>query len=67
MRAIQYQAYGGYAENRLVELPVPSIGDGEVLVAMRTVGINPLDDTLRSGHIWMATCRASAGRAASAS
>ncbi len=55
MRAIQYQAYGGYAENRLVELPVPSIGDGEVLVAMRTVGINPLDDTLRSGHIWMAT------------
>jgi NADPH2:quinone reductase len=55
MKAIQYRAYGGYAENRLVELPVPSIAEGEVLVAMRTVGVNPLDDTLRSGHIWFAT------------
>lgn len=55
MRAIQYQAYGGYTENKLVELPIPPIADGEVLVAMRTVGINPLDDTLRSGHIWLAT------------
>lgn len=55
MKAIRYQAYGGYEENKLVELPVPQIGEGEVLVEMRTVGINPLDDTLRSGHIHLAT------------
>jgi len=50
MKAIQYRAYGGYEENRLIELPMPEIGRGEVLVQMRTVGINPLDDTFRSGH-----------------
>lgn len=55
MKAIQYQAYGSYEENRLVELPTPRPAEGEVLVEMRTAGINPLDDTLRSGHIYMAT------------
>lgn len=55
MKAIQYQAYGGYEENRLVELPSPRPAEGEVLVEMRTVGINPLDDTFRAGHIFLAT------------
>jgi NADPH2:quinone reductase len=49
MKAIRYEAYGGYEENRLVELPVPAPVDGEVLLKMRTVGINPLDNTFRSG------------------
>ena len=55
MKAIQYQSYGDYSENRLVELPRPQLRDGEVLVEMRTVGINPLDNTFRSGHIYLAT------------
>jgi NADPH:quinone reductase len=55
MKAIQYRSYGDYSENRLVELPQPSLNDGEVLVAMRTVGINPLDNTFRSGHYYGAT------------
>lgn len=55
MRAIQYQAFGGYGENRLVELPRPEPRDGEVLVEMRTVGVNPLDNTFRAGHIFLAT------------
>jgi len=50
MKAIQYRSYGDYSENRLVDLPQPALRDGEVLVAMRTVGINPLDNTFRSGH-----------------
>lgn len=50
MKAIQYSAFGGYEENRLVELPTPSPADGEVLLQMRTVGINPLDNTFRSGR-----------------
>ena len=45
MKAIQYRAYGDYAENRLADLPAPIPADGQVLVAMRTVGINPLDNT----------------------
>src|SRR6516164_9540789 len=55
MKAIQYQAYGSYEENRLVEVDRPKPKDGEVLVKMSTVGINPLDNTFRSGHIYLAT------------
>jgi hypothetical protein len=28
MKAIQYRAYGGYAENRFVDLPAPAAGGG---------------------------------------
>jgi len=55
MKAIQYQAFGGYDENRLVDLPPPERRPGEALVEMRTVGVNPLDNTFRSGHIFFAT------------
>jgi len=55
MKAIQYQSFGDYSENRLVDLPRPSLKDGEVLVAMRKAGVNPLDNTFRSGHIYMST------------
>lgn len=55
MKAIQYRAYGGYEENRLVDLAPPRPAEGEVLVRMRTVGINPLDNTFRSGHHFAGT------------
>jgi NADPH:quinone reductase-like Zn-dependent oxidoreductase len=55
MKAIQYQSYGDYSENRLVELPRPQLREGEVMVEMRTVGVNPLDNTFRSGAIYLAT------------
>jgi len=55
MKAIQYRSYGDYSENRLVELPRPQLQEGEILVQMRTVGVNPLDNTFRSGHIYLAT------------
>ena len=55
MKAIQYLNYGGYEQNRLVDLAQPRPAEGEALVRMRTVGVNPLDDTLRSGRIFLAT------------
>jgi NADPH:quinone reductase len=55
MKAIQYRAYGGYDENRVVDIERPRPKEGEVLVEMRSVGINPLDNTFRSGHIYLAT------------
>ena len=55
MKAIQYRAYGGYEENRVVDVDRPQPKDGEVLVEMRAVGVNPLDNTFRSGHIYMST------------
>jgi hypothetical protein len=44
-----------HAEKRFVDLPAPVANDGQVLVRMRTVGINPLDNTFRSGHHYAAT------------
>ena len=55
IKAIQYRAYGGYAENRFVDLPAPAANESQVLVRMHTVGINPLDNTFRSGHHYAAT------------
>lgn len=55
MKAIQYQSYGDYSQNRLAELPRPEARAGEVIVQMHTVGINPLDNTFRSGHYYAAT------------
>jgi NADPH2:quinone reductase len=55
VKAIQYRAYGDYAENKFVDLPAPAANDGQVLVRMHTVGINPLDNTFRSGHHYAAT------------
>lgn len=55
MKAVQYQAYGDYDQNRVVELAPPQPADGEVLVEMKTFGINPLDNTFRSGHFYAAT------------
>jgi NADPH:quinone reductase len=45
--------FGDAAE--LVELPRPQLREGEVLIEMRSVGINPLDNTFRSGNYYMAT------------
>ena len=36
IKAIQYRAYGAYAENRFVDLPAPAANDGQVLVRMHT-------------------------------
>ena len=55
MKAIQYRTYGGYQENRVVDLERTRLKEGEVLIEMRTVGINPFDNTFRSGHIYFAT------------
>ncbi len=54
MKAVQYRSYGDYSENRVVDLPRPEPRDGEVLVEMRAVGVNPLDNTFRSGEIFFA-------------
>jgi NADPH:quinone reductase-like Zn-dependent oxidoreductase len=51
MRAIRYDEFGGYEQLRLVEVPEPDPGDGQVLVRMRLAGVNPLDNTVRSGKL----------------
>src|SRR5438270_7523560 len=49
MEAIQYWRFGGPEVLELVELPDPHPGPGEVRVAVRAVGVNPIDWKMRSG------------------
>jgi len=49
MKAIQYERFGGPEVLEPVELPEPHPGRGQVRVAVRAVGVNPIDWKMRSG------------------
>ena len=49
MRAIVYTEYGDADVLRLEEIAQPEPGPGQVRIAVRAVGVNPLDWKLRSG------------------
>ena len=53
MRAIQMSEYGGPEVLRLVELPVPEPGSGEVLVRVARAGLN-FADTHRRTNSYLA-------------
>ncbi|TQK20073.1 NADPH:quinone reductase-like Zn-dependent oxidoreductase [Microbacterium sp. SLBN-154] len=48
-QAIVYSSLGGPEVLSLVDLPHPVAGDGEVVVRLEAVGVNPIDHKLRSG------------------
>lgn len=48
-RFVQYAAFGGPEVLEVVEGPVPTAGEGEVVVELRAIGVNPIDAKLRSG------------------
>lgn len=49
MRAIQHDRYGDVDVLELREVPIPTPGDGEVLVEVRAASINPADWHLMTG------------------
>lgn len=49
MKAIQVHEFGGPEVLRLQELSDPTPGDGEVLVALRAAGVNPVETYQRAG------------------
>ena len=49
MKAIQYRQFGGPEVLELVELPDPHPAAGQVRVAVRAAGVNPIDWKLRRG------------------
>ena len=51
MRAITFSAYGGPEVLQLSEVPVPEPGPGQVRLAIRTAGINPIDWKIRNGFM----------------
>jgi len=49
VKAIQFSRFGGPEVLELVELPDPHPAPGQIRVAVRAVGVNPIDWKLRSG------------------
>jgi NADPH:quinone reductase-like Zn-dependent oxidoreductase len=48
MRAIVVEDFGGVEVFKLTDVPVPDISDGEMLVEVKAVGINPIDCVARA-------------------
>ncbi|MCU1686163.1 MAG: qor [Amycolatopsis sp.] len=51
MRAIQFGRFGSYDALEVVTVPEPVPAEGQALVRLAMAGINPLDDTTRSGKL----------------
>lgn len=49
-RAVVYETLGGPEVLKIIELPDPELAHGEVVVAVRAVGLNPFDSKARSGQ-----------------
>ena len=49
-KAYVFTRYGGPETEALAEVDRPSPGPGEVLVAVRVAGVNPVDWKLRTGY-----------------
>lgn len=49
MRAVQFSEFGSAEQLQLVEVPLPEPGAGEVRVAVRAAGVNPIDWKIRRG------------------
>ncbi|XID91608.1 NADP-dependent oxidoreductase [Paenibacillaceae bacterium WGS1546] len=49
MKAIRYHNHGGPDVLRLEEVPIPKLGEDEVLISVHGVGVNPGDWQIRSG------------------
>jgi NADPH:quinone reductase-like Zn-dependent oxidoreductase len=49
MKAIILKEFGGVENLEFTELPVPEITDGEVLVQLKSISLNPVDIKTRSG------------------
>lgn len=51
MRAIRFDEYGDYDVLRLVDVPEPDPGPGEIVVKVAAAAVNPFDNTVRRGWV----------------
>lgn len=49
MKAIQVRAYGGPEVLTYADVPAPAPGPGQVLIAVKAIGVNPVDVYLHTG------------------
>ena len=50
-KVFRFSEYGGPEVQEFVELPVPTPGPSELLVKVRSAGVNPVDHKVRSGML----------------
>ena len=50
MRAMRAEAFGGYQDLKLTDIPSPALSDEHVLVRMTAAGVTPLDHTILFGQ-----------------
>lgn len=62
MRAIRYHQTGEADVLQVDEVPRPEPGEGEILVQVRSAGVNPVDSAIRRGTFGQATLPATPGR-----
>jgi NADPH:quinone reductase-like Zn-dependent oxidoreductase len=51
MKAIAINEFGGRDTLQLMDLPMPEIKPGEILVKLKAAGVNPVDWKIREGYI----------------
>jgi NADPH2:quinone reductase len=49
MRALRIHKFGGPDNLKLEDIPIPSVGNSEILVRVHAAGINPVDTYIREG------------------
>ncbi len=50
MKAVQIEEFGGPEVLKTAEIPMPEVGEDEVLIELRTSGVNRSDILARSGN-----------------
>ncbi|PSN35328.1 hypothetical protein C0J52_17146 [Blattella germanica] len=49
MRAVQIQKFGGPETLKIQNIPIPSVGEQDILIRVHSAGINPVDTYIREG------------------
>ena len=49
MRAMRAEAFSGYKDLMLVDIPKPSVSDGRAVIRITAAGVTPLEHTILSG------------------
>src|SRR5258708_22282648 len=49
MRAMRAEAFSGYQDLKLVDIPKPSVSDGRAVIRITAAGVTPLEHTILSG------------------
>ncbi|EJZ07330.1 alcohol dehydrogenase catalytic domain-containing protein, partial [Mycolicibacterium vaccae] len=50
-RTVQFSEYGGTEVLRVVDEPAPDAGPGQVRIAVRAAGVNPIDSKIMQGFM----------------